>query len=138
MEGSQTCASFNRRGSSGAVLIDREPPRGQEVACSVAGGAGMLATSAVGPGTRADAVHFTLHRRSHAVLSPTPIDRVDNHSHSIVAGGLLEMSYTTRFTPSTSLMMRLLIVASTSYGIRAQSAVMKSCVSTARTATTES
>lgn len=29
------------------------------------------------------------------------------HSHSMVAGGLEEMSYTTRFTPRTSLMMRL-------------------------------
>ena len=38
----------------------------------------------------------------------------ETHSHSIVAGGLLEMSYTTRFTPRTSLMMRLLITASTS------------------------
>ena len=30
-----------------------------------------------------------------------------SYSHSIVAGGLLVMSYTTRLTPSTSLMMRL-------------------------------
>lgn len=30
-----------------------------------------------------------------------------NYSHSIVAGGLLVMSYTTRLTPSTSLIMRL-------------------------------
>ena len=30
------------------------------------------------------------------------------HSHSIVAGGLLEISYTTRLTPSTSLTIRLL------------------------------
>ena len=29
------------------------------------------------------------------------------HSHSIVAGGLLLMSYTTRFTPFTSLMIRV-------------------------------
>ncbi len=36
------------------------------------------------------------------------------HSHSIVAGGFEETSYTTRFTPRTSLMMRLLIVARTS------------------------
>ena len=54
----------------------------------------------------------------------------------MVAGGLLEMSYTTRLTPRTSLMIRLLIVASTSNGIRAQSAVMKSCDSTARIAQT--
>jgi len=30
-----------------------------------------------------------------------------NHSHSIVPGGLLVTSYTTRFTPFTSLMMRV-------------------------------
>ena len=36
------------------------------------------------------------------------------HSHSIVAGGLLLMSYTTRFTPFTWLMIVLEIRASTS------------------------
>ena len=36
------------------------------------------------------------------------------HSHSIVPGGLLVMSYTTRFTPLTSLTMRLEIVSSRS------------------------
>ncbi len=36
------------------------------------------------------------------------------HSHSIVPGGLLVMSYTTRFTPFTSLTMRLEIVSSRS------------------------
>src|SRR3954471_13020642 len=60
------------------------------------------------------------------------------YSHSIVAGGLLEMSYTTRFTPRTSLIIRLLISARILNGIRAQSAVMKSWLSTARIAITES
>src|SRR5262245_20137597 len=46
------------------------------------------------------------------------------HSHSIVAGGLLEMSYTTRLTPLTSLMIRVEIFASSSYGRCDQSAVM--------------
>lgn len=32
-----------------------------------------------------------------------------NHSHSIVPGGLLVTSYTTRFTPFTSLMMRVAV-----------------------------
>ena len=36
------------------------------------------------------------------------------YSHSIVAGGLLLMSYTTRFTPFTSLMMRVEMRASSS------------------------
>ncbi len=38
----------------------------------------------------------------------------NNYSHSMVAGGLLEMSYTTRLTPATSLMIRLLMRARTS------------------------
>jgi|GEM_PF-3901695 len=33
--------------------------------------------------------------------------RVSGHSHSIVPGGLLVTSYTTRLTPFTSLMMRV-------------------------------
>ena len=36
------------------------------------------------------------------------------YSHSMVAGGLDEMSYTTRLTSGTSLTMRLLMRASTS------------------------
>src|SRR5204862_2382457 len=58
------------------------------------------------------------------------------HSHSIVAGGLDEMSYTTRFTPGTSLTMRDEILPRTSYGSLAQSAVMPSSDVTARIATT--
>ena len=37
-----------------------------------------------------------------------------NHSHSMVAGGLLEMSYTTRLTPLTSLMILPLMRAMSS------------------------
>ena len=37
------------------------------------------------------------------------------HSHSIVAGGFDEMSYTTRLTPRTSLVMRRAIVSSVSW-----------------------
>ena len=61
-----------------------------------------------------------------------------NHSHSIVAGGLPEMSYTTRLIPRTSLMMRLETLPSSSYGRCAQCAVMKSLVTTARSDTTHS
>src|SRR5690606_28026179 len=60
------------------------------------------------------------------------------HSHSIVAGGLPEMSYTTRETPRSSLMMRFDTVPRNSYGRCAQCAVMKSMVSTARNAITHS
>jgi hypothetical protein len=58
------------------------------------------------------------------------------YSHSIVAGGFDEMSYTTRLTPGTSLTIRDEIFARTSYGSFAQSAVMPSSEVTARTATT--
>ena len=64
--------------------------------------------------------------------------RTSIHSHSIVAGGLLETSYTTRLMPRTSLMMREETRASSGCGRGAQSAVMKSKVWTARRATTYS
>ena len=55
-----------------------------------------------------------------------------NYSHSIVDGGFDEMSYATRLMPGTSLMTRDEIEASTSYGRRAQSAVIASSDVTAR------
>lgn len=72
--------------------------------------------------------------RRHAVIGvrepAEPTDYANSasrsYSHSIVAGGLLVMSYTTRLMPSTSFTIRLLIRASTSYGRRAQSAVIAS------------
>ncbi len=57
---------------------------------------------------------------------------VCSYSHSMVAGGLEVRSYTTRFTPRTSLTMRLETRASRSCGSGAQSAVMKSWLLTAR------
>src|ERR1019366_1484817 len=56
------------------------------------------------------------------------------HSHSIVPGGLLVTSYTTRLMPLTSLTMRLEMVFSTSCGSGTQSAVMPSSECTARMA----
>lgn len=56
------------------------------------------------------------------------------HSHSIVAGGLPVISYTTRFTPCTSLVMRVDIRLSRVWGRRAYSQVIKSLVRTARMA----
>ena len=58
------------------------------------------------------------------------------HSHSIVAGGFVDMSYETLEIPGTSLMIRFETRSRNSYGKRAQRAVMKSIVSTARSATT--
>jgi hypothetical protein len=54
------------------------------------------------------------------------------YSHSMVAGGFEEMSYTTRLTPATSAMIRLLMRSSTSEGSFAQSAVIASSLVTAR------
>jgi hypothetical protein len=56
------------------------------------------------------------------------------YSHSIVAGGFEDTSYTTRLMPFTSLMMRLAIEPRTASGNRAQSAVMASTDVTHRTA----
>ena len=61
-----------------------------------------------------------------------------HHSHSIVAGGLPEMSYTTRLIPRTSLMIRFDTLPSKACGKCAHCAVMKSSVCTARSATTYS
>ncbi len=54
------------------------------------------------------------------------------HSHSMVPGGLLVTSSTTRLTSVTSLVMRVEILASTSYGTRVQSAVIASSEDTGR------
>ncbi|MDT5009830.1 MAG: hypothetical protein QOH57_1447 [Mycobacterium sp.] len=48
------------------------------------------------------------------------------YSHSIVPGGLLVMSSTTRFTSDTSLVIRVEMRSSTSNGTRVQSAVIAS------------
>ena len=56
------------------------------------------------------------------------------YSNSIVAGGFPVQSYSTLLTPFTSLTIRLVTFPSTSHGSSAASAVMKSEVSTARSA----
>src|SRR5919201_3433036 len=57
------------------------------------------------------------------------------YSHSMVAGGFELRSRATRFTPGISLMIRDEIASSTSYGSRAQSAVIASSDVTARITT---
>src|SRR5207245_5881539 len=74
--------------------------------------------------------------RGHAGVRDHLLQTNGAHSHSIVLGGFELMSNTTRFTPLTSLMIRVEIVPSTEDGSRAQSAVMPSTLVTARTATT--
>src|SRR5207249_2110602 len=73
----------------------------------------------------------SVHRRS-----PSRLRTLFIHSHSIVAGGLLLTSKTTRLTPDTLLMTRVATRDSRSSGSRDQSAVMKSSVCTARRAMT--
>ncbi len=58
-----------------------------------------------------------------------------HHSHSIVAGGLLVRSSTTRVTSRTSLVILVLMRSNTSYGSRPQSAVMASSLVTGRSTT---
>lgn len=60
------------------------------------------------------------------------------YSNSIVPGGLLVRSQNTRLTPFTSLMILLITFCSTSNGISAASAVIKSIVFTALSATAQS
>ena len=50
------------------------------------------------------------------IKSPTLRSGFDNYSHSIVAGGFEEISYTTLFTPFTLLIISLEISAKKSYG----------------------
>lgn len=59
----------------------------------------------------------------------------ENYSNSIVAGGFPVQSYSTRLTPFTSFTIRFVTFPSTSHGISALSAVIKSDVHTARSAT---
>src|SRR5579864_152396 len=72
---------------------------------------------------------------SQRVLARTGPDHEDFHSHSIVAGGLVVMSYTTLLTSGTSLTMRVEMRSSSSCGSLDQSAVMPSSLDTARMAT---
>ena len=55
-----------------------------------------------------------------------------SYSHSMVAGGLLVMSRTTRLTSAHSLVIRVEIFSSSSHGSFAQSAVMASSKMTGR------
>lgn len=81
------------------------------------------------------AVRCTLHTANKGASRCKKLFLQATYSNSTVAGGLSEMSYSTRFTPATSLVIRREIFASSSIGNWENFAVMKSSVSTARTAT---
>src|ERR1700756_1143841 len=70
-----------------------------------------------------------------SLLSVRAISIFSTYSHSIVLGGLLLTSYTTRVTPFTSFTIRVDILSSTSPGNLTQSAVIASSDCTTRTAT---
>jgi len=63
------------------------------------------------------------------------LPRLTSYSHSMVPGGLLVMSTVTRLISRTSLVIRVEIRSSTSYGTRAQSAVIASSEVTGRSTT---
>ena len=71
-------------------------------------------------------IFYVIHRQS--IQSP--------HSHSIVPGGLLVTSYTTRLTPCTSLMIRVAARPKNAMSNGKKSAVMPSDEVTARSAQT--
>src|SRR6516162_11611023 len=79
------------------------------------------------------------HRRQlgdHLGTIPTGVSRnAAGYSHSMVPGGLLVTSSTTRLISGTSLVIRVAIVVSTASGSRAQSAVMASSLVTGRSTT---
>src|SRR6516164_11070550 len=67
---------------------------------------------------------------------PTGVSRnAAGYSHSMVPGGLLVTSSTTRLISGTSLVIRVAIVVSTGSGTLAQSAVMASSLVTGRSTT---
>ncbi len=66
------------------------------------------------------------------MIATTQLRGPDAYSHSIVPGGLLVMSSTTRLTSGTSLVIRVEIRYRTASGSRAQSAVMASSLVTGR------
>src|SRR5262249_61870894 len=63
---------------------------------------------------------------------PAHAGSLRGYSHSIVPGGLLVTSSTTRLISGTSLVIRVEIRAISSYGSRDQSAVMASSLETGR------
>ena len=91
-------------------------------------GAGAVDVTSANAGTASAAIPIRCSRVMAGVL---PGYR-RRYSHSMVPGGFDVTSKATLLTPGTSLMSRLEMRSSTSYGSRAQSAVMASSLVTAR------
>jgi predicted metal-binding membrane protein len=105
-----------------AITAERVAPSGARVARAT--------------GALALAVGLLLIAHAGGLAWRRPVAALPPHSHSMVAGGFELTSYTTRFTPRTSLMIRFEMRASTSCGNGNQSAVIPSRLVTARSATT--
>jgi hypothetical protein len=113
-------------GVAHALLVIQGKPRDAAIGIS----AGAISAASTRAATRWPCGRTLSRRGELRDVSPSP------HSHSIVAGGFELTSYTTRFTPSTSLAIRLDTRASTSGGKGNQSAVIPSRLVTARSAIT--
>src|SRR5690606_41444893 len=128
------CPAAGPRGGGGALEEDRAP-RPHPVAHVVAG---LVVAHAV-PGRLAVTQQVVERVAVGLVLDePRPShgwDDTSGHSHSMVPGGLLVTSYTTRLTSGTALTIRFATVAMKSWGSLAQSAVIPSSLVTARRAT---
>jgi hypothetical protein len=110
--------------------VDRPPPRGPRT--TIAELEPRFA-AAIADRIRAAIARSSVMRRRYDANEPLSAGACLDYSHSIVPGGFDVMSYATRLMPATSLMMRDEILASRSYGSRAQSAVIASSDVTART-----
>src|SRR5690606_27176996 len=125
----------DRRLGGGGVVVEDRVARAHLVAHVVAG---LVVAHAV-PGRLAVTQQVVERVAVGLVLDePRPShgwDDTSGHSHSMVPGGLLVTSYTTRLTSGTALTIRFATVAMKSWGSLAQSAVIPSSLVTARRAT---
>ena len=131
------CAGERGQGVA-AVAVGDEPARQDEVLGIRELRVGLALTLPSCP-DRAPAVHdFVSTARLRGAAQPPArrqavhLGRALAHSHSMVPGGLLVTSSTTRLTSRTSFVMRFEMRASTSYGKRVQSAVIASSDETGR------
>src|SRR3954465_8852968 len=98
-------------------------------------GPGAAAGLVVGARLRLGSAAARERRRSNRHHAHSQPPGTWSHSHSMVPGGLLVTSSVTRLTSRTSLVIRGEMAAATSYGSRAQSAVMASSEVTGRSTT---
>ena len=108
-----------------------------EVFVIPADGSGIVLSQTVEPSLVLTTCHPQYSSRERLIVTASALSsgasrrrRGLTHSHSIVPGGFDVTSYATRFTPGTSATIRCAIRSRTSYGRRAQSAVIASSLVT--------